>query len=59
MLACRCLVGIEVLDLDHFGIRPAGCTAVVEMSTAGSQIAGLVRQGLSNLGLPRILIWAA
>jgi hypothetical protein len=55
-LACRCLVGIEVLGLDHFGIRLAGCTAVVGMWTAGSQIVALERPARSNLGLPRILI---
>jgi len=45
-LAYRCLVGIEVFDWGHSGTRPADCTAVVGMSTAGSQIAALERRAL-------------
>ena len=56
MLACRCLVGIEVLGLDHFGIRSVGCTAVVGMSIAGSQTAALERRALLDLDLPHISI---
>jgi hypothetical protein len=44
-----------VLGLDHFGIRPAGCTAVVEIPTADSQTDGSQREQ-SDLGPLRILI---
>jgi hypothetical protein len=46
VLAYRCFVGIEVLGLDHFGIRPAGCMSVVGMWIAGSQTAALERGAL-------------
>ena len=46
MLACRCFVGIEVLDWGHSGTRPADCTEVVGMTTAGSQTAALERRAL-------------
>ena len=46
VLACRCLVGIEVLGSGHFGTRPVGCMAVGGMSTAGSQTAALGRRAL-------------
>jgi len=46
VLACRCLVGIEVLDWGHFGTRPADCTEVVGMWTAGNQTDALERRAL-------------
>lgn len=46
MLACRCLVGIEVLGSGHFGIRPAGYMEVVGISIAGSQTAALALKAL-------------
>ena len=56
VLACRCLVGIEVLGSGHFGIRPVDCMAVGGMSTAGSQTAALERRVRSDWDLPHILI---
>lgn len=56
MLACRCFVGIEVLDWGHSGTRLADCTAVGGTWIAGSQTAALERRALLGLGLPHILI---